>query len=243
MRAPPSFGASRFVEPDPVTVTDSIARRAVRILLETGAVGVMTDKPFIFTSGWASPVYTDCRRLISFPRARQALMRMAVEKLQADAGVECFDAVAGGETAGIPYAAWLSDRLMLPMLYVRKAPKGFGRNAQIEGHFTDGARVLLVEDLATDGASKARFVEALRKAGAVVDHAFVVFFYGVFPQAEAALREMAVQLHALATWHDVLPEARARGCFGPQVMREVERFLENPGDWSAAHGGKGVEGA
>lgn len=224
-----------------MTAADSIARRAARILLETGAVGVMADKPFVFTSGWASPVYTDCRRLISFPRARAALMRMAVEKLQAEAGVECFDAVAGGETAGIPYAAWLSERLMLPMLYVRKAPKGFGRNAQIEGHFADGARVLLVEDLATDGASKARFVEALRKAGAVVDHAFVVFFYGVFPQAEAALRDIGISLHALATWHDVLPEARARGSFDPAVMVEVERFLADPIGWSAAHGGKSAE--
>ncbi len=221
-------------------MTDSIAQRAARILLETGAVGVMKDKPFIFTSGWASPVYTDCRRLISFPRARQALMDMAVEKLRAEAGVECFDAVAGGETAGIPYAAWLADRLMLPMLYVRKAPKGFGRNAQIEGHFADGARVLLVEDLATDGASKARFVEALRRAGAVVDHAFVVFFYGVFPQAEEALGSLAIRLHALATWHDILPEARARGSFAAPVMAEVERFLADPIGWSAAHGGKGA---
>lgn len=219
-------------------MTDSIAVRAARILLETGAVGTMTDKPFIFTSGWASPVYTDCRRLISFPRARRALMEMAVEKLEAEAGVEIFDAVAGGETAGIPYAAWLSERLMLPMLYVRKAPKGFGRNAQIEGRFADGARVLLVEDLATDGASKARFVEALRKAGAVVDHAFVVFFYGVFPQAEAALDDIGIRLHALATWHDVLPEAKAKGSFDPGIMREVEGFLADPAGWSAAHGGK-----
>ena len=151
--------------------------------------------------------------------------------------------VAGGETAGIPYAAWLGDRLMLPMLYVRKEPKGFGRNAQIEGHFAEGARVLLVEDLATDGASKARFVEALRQAGAVVDHAFVVFYYGVFPQAEVALGELAIRLHALATWHDVLPEARARGSFPLPVLAEVERFLADPIGWSAAHGGKGGEAA
>src|SRR4051812_17417251 len=164
-----------------------MAELTAKMLLEVEAVRFMTDKPFIFTSGWASPVYTDCRRLISFPRARRALMEMAVEKLEAEAGVERFDAVAGGETAGIPYAAWLSDRLMLPMLYVRKQAKGFGRNAQIEGRFRDGDRVLLVEDLATDGASKALFVEALRRAGAVVEHAFVVFFYGVFPQAEAVL--------------------------------------------------------
>ena len=221
-----------------MTTADATARRAARILLETGAVGVMTDKPFIFTSGWASPVYTDCRRLIAYPRARRALMEMAVSVLEEQAGVERFDAVAGGETAGIPYAAWLSDRLMLPMLYVRKQAKGFGRNAQIEGHFAEGARVLLVEDLATDGASKVRFVEALRKAGAVVEHAFVVFFYGVFPQAQATMDGLGIRLHALATWHDVLPEARRQGSFPAPVMAEVEKFLADPLAWSAAHGGK-----
>ncbi|NJO33518.1 MAG: orotate phosphoribosyltransferase [Rhodospirillales bacterium] len=218
--------------------SDDPARRAARILLEVGAVGCMTEKPFVFTSGWASPVYTDCRRLISF-RGRRALIDMAVDKLQRDAGVECFDAVAGGETAGIPYAAWLSERLQLPMLYVRKQAKGFGRRAQIEGHLNEGDRVLLVEDLATDAASKAGFVGALRDAGAVVEHAFVVFFYGVFPQAEATLRALGIRLHALATWHDVLPEARARRAFPPATMREVEAFLADPVAWSAAHGGVG----
>jgi orotate phosphoribosyltransferase len=217
-----------------------IAERAARILLEVGAVGFMAAKPFVFTSGWASPVYTDCRRLISFPRARRALMGMAVELLQAEAGVERFDAVAGGETAGIPFAAWLSERLMLPMLYVRKQAKGFGRNAQIEGHFADGARVLLVEDLATDGASKARFVEALRTAGAVCEHAFVIFCYGVFPQAEAEMRRLGIRLHSLCTWPDVLPIARASGYLAPALMDEVERFLEDPIAWSAAHGGRGA---
>jgi orotate phosphoribosyltransferase len=219
---------------------DDTGVRAARILLETGAVGCMTDKPFIFTSGWASPVYTDCRRLISFPRARRALMDMAVARLERDAGVERFDAIAGGETAGIPYAAWLSERLMLPMLYVRKQAKGFGRNAQIEGHLTEGQRVLLVEDLATDGASKARFVAALRAAGAVVEHAFVVFYYGVFPQAEATLDELGIRLHALATWHDVLPVARAQGAFPTPILTEIERFLADPAAWSAAHGGRGA---
>src|SRR5690606_31789448 len=139
------------------------------------------DPPYKFTSGWASPVYIDCRKLISYPRLRQRLMAMAAHQVQEACGYEAFDAVAGGETAGIPFAAWLADRLQLPMLYVRKQPKGFGRNARIEGHLVEGQRVLLVEDLATDGGSKLAFADALREAGGVVDHAFVVFFYGVFP--------------------------------------------------------------
>src|SRR5690606_33840608 len=113
----------------------------------------------------------------------------------------------GGETAGIPFAAWLSERLALPMVYVRKKPKGFGRNAQIEGTFPEGARVLLVEDLATDGGSKLAFIEALRTAGAEVAHCFVVFHYGIFPQSTASLAAQGVALHGLATWWDVLAVA------------------------------------
>ena len=140
-----------------------IAELTAKMLIEVDAVRFMTDKPFIFTSGWASPVYTDCRRLISFPRVRQTLIDFGVATVERDVGFEQFDAVAGGETAGIPFAAWMADRLMLPMQYVRKKPKGFGRNAQIEGHIEDGDRVLLVEDMTTDGRSKVNFCKALRE--------------------------------------------------------------------------------
>src|SRR6266498_737596 len=132
----------------------TIAELTAKMLLEVDAVRFMTDKPFVFTSGWASPVYTDCRRLISFPRVRRTLIDFASSTIMREAGFEAFDAVAGGETAGIPFAAWMADRLALPMLYVRKKPKGFGRNTQIEGHLVEGQRVLLVEDMTSDGRSK-----------------------------------------------------------------------------------------
>ena len=136
-----------------------------RILLETKAVLFNPDQPFTFTSGRVSPVYVDCRRLISFPRARAKLMDLASDLIGRAVGFESFDAVAGGETAGIPFAAWIAERLSLPMLYVRKQPKGFGRHAQIEGVMAEGARVLLVEDLASEGTSKLNFIHAIKKAG------------------------------------------------------------------------------
>ena len=90
-----------------------IAELTAKMLLEVEAVRFMADKPFIFTSGWASPVYTDCRRLISFPRVRRTLIDFAVATIAREAGFEQFDAVAGGETAGHPVAAWMADRLEL----------------------------------------------------------------------------------------------------------------------------------
>ena len=113
----------------------TMAEETARAYLDTGAVRFMTDKPFIFTSGWASPVYNDSRWLISFPDVRSALMDFAIATITRDIGRDKIDAVAGGETAGIPFAAWVADRLNLPMQYVRKKPKGFGRGAQIADWF------------------------------------------------------------------------------------------------------------
>ena len=145
------------------------AEITARILLETESVLFRPDDPFTFTSGLRSPVYIDCRRLISFPRARRKLVDLAAELIERHSGFESLDAVAGGETAGIPFAAWIADRRSLPMLYVRKQPKGFGRNAQIEGELKEQARVLLVEDLASEGMPKLNFVRAIRQAGGRID--------------------------------------------------------------------------
>src|SRR5258706_14726598 len=111
----------------------TIAELTSAMLLEVEAVRFYTDKPFIFTSGLASPVYTDCRRLISFPRVRNALMDFGVSTIARNVGFEAFDAVAGGETAGIAFAAWMADRLGPPIAIVRKTPKGFGREAPVRG--------------------------------------------------------------------------------------------------------------
>ena len=144
----------------------AIARSVARMLLEIEAVLFRADDPFTLTSGMKSPVYIDCRKIIAFPRMRAQMMDYGRTVIMNDIGYESLDAVAGGETAGIPFAAWLAERTGLPMHYVRKKPKGFGRDARIEGDIRDGQRVLLVEDLATDGGSKLSFVEAIRTAGA-----------------------------------------------------------------------------
>ena len=215
----------------------TIAEQTAKMYLEVGAVRFMADKPFIFTSGWASPVYNDSRWLISFPDLRSKLMDYAVEVIDRDIGRGNIDAVAGGETAGIPFAAFVAERMHLPMQYVRKKPKGFGRGAQIEGKLDPGQRVLLVEDLATDGRSKVNFCEALRSAGAVVEHVFVFFFYDIFPEGKKILADLGVTLHALTTWWDVLAVAKASGKFDAKMLGEVEKFMNDPAGWSKAHGG------
>ncbi len=208
------------------------------ILLEIKAVNFRPEQPYTLTAGWASPVYIDGRKLISYPRARRKVTELARHEIEESVGHESIDAVAGGETAGIPYAAWIADALMLPMQYIRKKPKGFGRNAQIEGDIHDGQRVILVEDLASDGGSKLLFVKALRDAGAKCDHCFVMFFYGAFPGAIESMAKEGIALHYLCTWHDVLAAAEAGNYFTPAAIAGVREFLKDPVGWSAAHGGR-----
>ena len=219
------------------TDKETMATLAAKMLLEVEAVKFRADVPYTFASGLASPVYIDCRKLISYPAIRQTLMDFAVAKLYRDVGFDQFDAAAGGETAGIPFAAWIADRMNLPMQYVRKKPKGYGRDAQIEGDIFEGQRVLLVEDLTTDGGSKLRFAQAIRKAGAHCNHTFVVFYYDIFRNTHEMLAENGLKLHYLVTWWDVLRVARAEDKFDAATLDQVEAFLNSPLKWSKANGG------
>ena len=211
-----------------------IARLTARMLLEIKAVHFNADEPFVLASGKPSPTYIDCRKLISFPRIRSTLMDFLTVTVMRNAGFEAFDNVSGGETAGIPFSAWVAERMALPMTYVRKKPKGYGRNARIEGAMSEGQRVLLVEDLTTDGGSKISFVDAIRETGATCAHTAVIFYYGIFPQSEKNLGDHGVTLHHLCTWWDVLAEARAQSAFDSKTLREVEIFLKSPEEWQEA---------
>lgn len=215
---------------------DEIARIAARMLLEIKAVHFNAQDPFVFASGQKSPVYIDCRKLISFPRIRATLMDFLTCTVMREAGFEAFDNIAGGETAGIPFAALVAERMALPMTYVRKKPKGYGRNARIEGAMTEGQRVLLVEDLTTDGGSKLSFVDAIRDTGASCAHTAVIFYYGIFPETVGRLADHGVKLHYLCTWWDVLAEARDSDTFDADTLAEVESFLTDPVAWRAARG-------
>jgi orotate phosphoribosyltransferase len=213
---------------------EEIARLTARMLLEIGAVNFNTDQPYTLASGLPSPSYIDCRKLISFPRIRATLMDFLTVTVMREAGFEAFDNIAGGETAGIPFAALVAERMALPMTYVRKKPKGYGKNARIEGAMSEGERVLLVEDLTTDGGSKLSFVDAIRETGASCGNTAVIFYYDIFPETEKTLGDHGVALHYLCTWWDVLAEAKAQGAFSEETLTEVERFLKDPRAWQEA---------
>ena len=214
---------------------EEMARLTARMLLEIRAVHLNAAEPFTLASGLPSPTYIDCRKLVSYPRIRSTCMDFLTVTVMRNAGFEAFDNIAGGETAGIPFAALVAERLGLPMTYVRKKPKGYGRNARIEGDMREGQRVLLVEDLTTDGGSKLSFVDAIRDTGATCGHTAVIFYYGIFPETEKTLGDHGIALHHLCTWWDVLAEARAQASFDTETLAGVEAFLNDPRKWQEAN--------
>ena len=124
--------------------------------------------------------------------------------------------------------------MALPITYVRKKPKGYGKNARIEGAMSDDQNVLLVEDLTTDGGSKLSFVQAIRDTGATCPATAVIFFYGIFDGVEETLAKEGIQLLYLCTWWDVLAEAKARQAYDADTLSAVEAYLKDPAGWSPA---------
>ena len=210
--------------------SNNITKEAAEILINIGAVSIRPNKPFTLTSGRLSPVYVDCRRIISFPNERKRLMEMAVIKLNELEINNSFDAIAGGETAGIPFAAWIAELFNLPMLYVRKKPKGFGQNKRIEGLIKPKQNILLVEDLATDGGSKMSFINAIRETGAYCYICFVIFHYGIFQKSIDELNEQNIKLIELATWEDILNVSKEKGMSSTNITK-VKQFLDRPEKW------------
>lgn len=213
---------------------EEIARLTAGMLLEIGAISFNSRDPFTHASGKKAPTYVDCRTLISYPRIRSTLMDFLSVTIMREAGFEAFDNIAGGETAGIPFGALVADRLALPMTYVRKKPKGYGKNARIEGVMTENQRVLLVEDMTTDGGSKLSFVDAIRDTGATCSATALIFYYDIFEGVTERLADHGVQLIYLCTWWDVLAEAKARKAYDAETLDEVETYLRDPAAWSAA---------
>ena len=216
------------------------AARVARALVSLGAVRVADATPFFYTSGWASPVYVDARVLMSDVALRTEVMDIAARAVAPRVAASGINAVVGAESAGIAFAAWLAERLHLPLLYLRKRPIGWGITAQLEGRLPADARVLLVDDVTTDGRSKSGAAAALRQAGTVVDDALVLLDYAVYPASAAHPDAAALRLHALATWPDLHAALLEEGRLAPPQAAVLADFAASPVQWSVAHGGIGA---
>ena len=217
-----------------------VSQRVAEMLLSTESIQVYKDKPFVFVSGRISPVYIDCRKLLSFPTEREYIVTALAKMVETDIGAANIDVVAGGETAGIPYASFVSHIIKKPMIYIRKQPKGYGGTKQIEGILEAGKRVLLVEDLITDGLSKLRFNIGIRGAGAKMTHCLCVFDYASdrLNQHEGRdnLAKNDIVLHVLANWDDVLDTGLSKSYLSENASQQIVEFLKDPENWGRKMG-------
>lgn len=207
------------------------AYECAKILLDTKSIQINTQNPFTYVSGKIGPTYCDMRRLISFPTQRSTIMAHA-QKVVSSLGVNY---LAGGETAGIPYAAFLAERLNLPMIYIRKKPKGHGKMAQIEGYIDENNaqnNILLIEDLITVGSSQKVFVDALRDANIKIDKSFTIFSYDIYPNTEKNLKDMNIQCYSLTNWWSILEVVKAENYLDSKTISSLEEFLNAPEDWA-----------
>ena len=198
-------------------------QKIANILLSIGCVNINFKNKFILTSGKKSPVYVDCRKLVSFPKEREIIINEMSKQIKDIYKGEII--VAGGETAGIPYSSFISQKLKLPMVYIRKKPKGFGKSKLIEGEFRKKSKSILIEDMATDGGSKIHFINSMRKSHLSVKDIFVVFFYDIYPSAKENMKKMRVNLNYMASWKDILEVS-------PNYISEkdyinLKKYLEN----------------
>lgn len=210
----------------------SPAREAAQIILGGGAVHVRTDgDPFYFSSGWASPVFIDLKRLISAPAARNRLIDLMLGHIEATYGSNGFSQIAGCELAGVPFATLAAHRLELPLVIALKQARGFDRLSQCEGTFDAGTKTLLVDDLTTDGKTKANFKAALERAQADVVGIFVILNYGIFPSSP--------EISNLTTLADIIRVAETDGSLSADAVEEIKSFASDAPRWSRLHGGIG----
>jgi orotate phosphoribosyltransferase len=203
--------------------------KVAEILINIESIKFSFDDPFTLTSGLKSPVYVDCRKIISYVNERTIILNYAIKYFKEN-NIE-FDLLAGGETAGIPYAAFFSELLKKPMLYIRKKPKEFGKNQQIEGYYEKNKKVILIEDLATDGRSKIVFLNALKNANLRVSDIFVIFYYDIFDIKKTLLGSLNIKIHSLCTWKNIIELVKLKKLYSRKEIENLEDFLEDPEQW------------
>ncbi len=216
----------------------AIQAEVARALLTINAVVFTPHEPITFKSGIQSPVYVDNRRLPFWPVQWHTVIE-ALQQVIALHGIT-FHVIAGIEAAGIPHSAALGYAMHLPSVFVRKQAKEHGTRRRIEGGDISGRRVLLVEDLVTTGGSSLSGVEALREAGAIVEHCMCITSYG-FPETQHGFDAANVRLTPLTSFSTIVVEACKMGLFGEGELDVLESWMRDPHGWAAHQNSSGPE--
>lgn len=197
-------------------------------LLQVAAVKLSPENPFTWASGWKSPIYCDNRKVLSFP-----FVRDFIKSELCNVVFEHFptaEVLAGVATAGIPWGMMAADQLKLPYIYVRPKPKEHGLGNQIEGFYTPGQRVLVIEDLISTGKSSLQVVDVLRNAGVEVVGMVSIFTYG-FEKADAAFAEARVPYRSLTNYTQLISLALEKGQISAETEQLLLKWRTDPAGW------------
>lgn len=203
-----------------------------RILLRINAVTLNPKKPYKYASGILSPVYTDCRVLISFPKERDYIRDLYIKTLKLVG--EC-DVVAGTATAGIPHAAFIAEKLKLPMIYVRGKGKDHGKGNQIEGILKKGQKVVIIEDLISTGESSLETARAIRASGARVSHVLAITTYGM-QLSTLNYANNKLKLVSLTNFPETVKTAEKLDLISETEKLMVLEWVKDPPGWGKTMG-------
>jgi len=214
------------------TNTDKIAWEVASILYDVGGVIFRPRQPFRYDSGILSPVYTDNRLIISYPKQRQKIVNLLIAKVKK---IGLPDVIAGTATAGIPHAAFIAQKLNLPMIYVRTTPKAHGKSNQVEGIIKRGQKVIVIEDLISTAGSSVRVTGALRKLGAIVTDEVAIFTYRL-KESEENLKKAKVKLHVLTDLKHSAKVAVKKGFLKEDQVQFILDWAKDPRSWGKKMG-------
>lgn len=197
-------------------------------LLQIQAIKLNMEKPFIWASGWKSPIYCDNRKVLSFPYIREFIkseMSNLVFQEFADA-----EGLAGVATAGIAWGAMAADQLKLPFIYVRAKPKEHGMGNQIEGYYEPGKKIVVIEDLISTGKSSLQVAEVLKQSGLEILGMVSIFNYG-FDQAKTAFESAGIRLRSLTDYPTLISLALEKGLVSADQQGALLKWREDPASW------------
>ncbi len=209
-----------------------IEQQLAEKLLKISAIKLQPDIPFVWASGWNSPIYTDNRKTLSYPEIRNfikvELARMIMENFSNA------EVVAGVATGAIAQGALVADTLSLPFVYIRSTPKDHGLENLIEGNIKPGQKVVIVEDLVSTGKSSLKAAQAVRDAGGEVVGMVAMFTYE-FPEAVKAFKQAGIQLLTISNYTAMIGAAIEQGLIKSDDAATLRQWREDPANWTPQH--------
>ena len=214
------------------TSTGKTAQKVAALLFESGAITFRTSRPFKFTSGILSPVYSDNRLLISDVKKREGITDFFIERIKK---LKKFDVIAAVATAGIPHASFVAQKLKLPLVYVRTSKKGHGLENQVEGRIKRGQTAVVIEDLVSTGQSSTQAVKALRKLGANADNLLAIFTYNL-NAANENFKKNKINFQALCNLETAAGVAKENGYLKKEQVKTILEWAKDPKNWAKKMG-------